>query len=395
MSTAWTTAPLGELLTKSDNWVVLDAEREYKEVTVRLWGRGVALRGIVSGPTVAGTRRMQVNAGEFIVSRIDARNGAFGLISEELDSAVVTNDFPVFSVNEERVLSSYLNWLSKTNDFVEACKAASEGTTNRVRLKEDRFLQIEIPLPPLAEQRRIVAKIERLAGKIEEARGLRELALSASDAILHSAARLAFSELRNCPSVMLESVCSSVIDCLHSNPVYSETGIPTIRSSDVGWGMLLIDQARRTSGSEYERRTLRGKPMPGDIIIVREGGGTGKAGIVEEGHMVSLGQRVMQVTPDTTKVLPRFFLHQWLSPIVQEDQIQGSTKGSASPHLNISAMKKFRFLLPSLAEQAKIVAYLDRMHQRMSQAKLIQSQAAAELDALLPAILDRAFKGAL
>ena len=71
------------------------------------------------------------------------------------------------------MLPGYLNWLSKTHDFVEACKAASEGTTNRVRLKEGRFLQIEVRLPPLAEQRRIVAKIEAAGGKIEEARGLR------------------------------------------------------------------------------------------------------------------------------------------------------------------------------------------------------------------------------
>ncbi len=64
--------------------------------------------------------------------------------------------------------------MSRTPGFVNLCKAASEGTTNRVRLKEDRFLAMTIPLPPLPQQRRIVARIEGLAAKIEEARSLKE-----------------------------------------------------------------------------------------------------------------------------------------------------------------------------------------------------------------------------
>ena len=67
-----------------------------------------------------------------------------------------------------------MNWLSKTKSFVELCQKASEGTTNRVRLQEDRFLHLQIPLPPLPEQRRIVARIEELATKVEDVRTLRE-----------------------------------------------------------------------------------------------------------------------------------------------------------------------------------------------------------------------------
>jgi type I restriction enzyme S subunit len=113
-----------------------------------------------------------VRPNQFILSRIDARNGATGLIPDSLDGAVVTNDFPVYSLNSERVSSSFLSWMSKTASFVELCKRASEGTTNRVRLKEERFLSTAIPLPPLPEQRRIVARIESLAEKTNEAKDL-------------------------------------------------------------------------------------------------------------------------------------------------------------------------------------------------------------------------------
>jgi type I restriction enzyme S subunit len=82
---------------------------------------------------------------------------------------VVTNDFPLFNIKKDQLLPEFLGWLCRTRDFVELCQKASEGTTNRVRLKEDRFLALDIALPPLPEQRRIV----HLAGKISEASQLK------------------------------------------------------------------------------------------------------------------------------------------------------------------------------------------------------------------------------
>lgn len=170
----WPMMPLGSILSKSDDWITPVPDKQYSEVTVRLWGKGVVLRGKVTGSEIAGGRRLQVRPNQFILSRIDARNGAAGLIPESLNSAIVTNDFPVYSLNNERVFPSFLSWMCKTADFVELCKRASEGTTNRVRLKEDRFLTTEIPLPSLPEQQRIVARIESLAAKIGEAKRLQD-----------------------------------------------------------------------------------------------------------------------------------------------------------------------------------------------------------------------------
>ena len=143
----WSMTPLASILSKSDDWITPEPDKEYNEVTVRLWGKGVVLRGKVTGSEVAGSRRLRVRSNQFILSRIDARNGATGLVPDSLDGAVVTNDFPVYSLRNERVFPSFLNWMSKTATFVELCKRASEGTTNRVRLKEDRFLSTAIPLP--------------------------------------------------------------------------------------------------------------------------------------------------------------------------------------------------------------------------------------------------------
>jgi len=384
---------LGTVLHRSEEIIIPKANVEYSEITVRLWGNGVLERGRVLGTTLSG-RRFVARAGQFIVSRIDARNGAMGLVPQSLEGSLVTNDFPLFNLDTKQIEPAFLGWLCRTADFVELCRRASEGTTNRIRLKEERFFALDIPLPPLADQRRIVARIEELAAQINEAKDLRKQAKKETEALLTSSRRVFIGE-NNEHRVTLESVCSAIIDNLHSNPRLSVTGIPCIRSSDVGYGTLNIYNAQRTDEEEFKKRTVRGIPQENDIVFVREGGGTGKCAIVKHGQKFSLGQRVMMIRPNTERIIPKFFLHQLLSPQIQEDQITPLSKGSASPHMNIGAFKKFDLILPTLPKQRRIVAELDAMQAEVDALKRLQAETAAELDALLPAVLDRAFKGEL
>ena len=99
--------------------------------------------------------------------------------------------------------------------------------------------------------------------------------------------------------------------------------------------------------------------------------------------------------PNPNRIVPRFFLHQLLSPLVQEEQIRPLCKGSASPHLNIGALKRFALRLPSLAEQRRIVSELDGLQAEMDALRCLQNETAAELDALMPSILSKAFSGGL
>jgi type I restriction enzyme S subunit len=137
-------------------------------VTIKLWGKGVVSRGKVRGGDVVSVRRV-VRASQLILSKIDARNGAIGLVPAELDGAIVSNDFPSFEFRDpKRCDAAFMGWLVRSAPFVELCKAASEGTTNRVRIKEDRFLDQQIGLPPLSEQQAIVARLDGLAEKTRE-----------------------------------------------------------------------------------------------------------------------------------------------------------------------------------------------------------------------------------
>ncbi len=193
MSRQWPKVTLGEVLRRSEETIQPQAEAEYREITVRLRGNGVVARRRVLGASLSG-RRFVARTGQFIAWRIDARNGAMGLVPESLDGALVTKDFPLFELNAERLEPAFLGWLCRTAGFVELCSRASEGATNRVRLKEKSFLAVEIPLPPLAEQRRVVARIEELAAQIHQAGILRQQAAEEAQAVLGSHRRHIFGE---------------------------------------------------------------------------------------------------------------------------------------------------------------------------------------------------------
>jgi type I restriction enzyme S subunit len=109
----------------------------------------------------------------------------------------------------------------------------------------------------------------------------------------------------------------------------------------------------------------------------------------------SLGQRVMMLRLDKEKVLPKFFLYQLLSPLIQDDHIASLSKGSAAPHLNIGSLRKFPFRLPSLADQRRIVAELNELEVEMKALRCFQAETATEIDALLPSVLSLAFAGGL
>lgn len=183
---------LGRLLTRSSETTTIDPAKHYQLVTVKLWGRGVVERSTVSGASLPGERRSVVRPDQFIFSRIDARNGAMGIVPQSLDGALVTNDFPTFDVDSTRISPRFLAWLTQIEPFVELCAAASEGTTNRIRLKEAAFMRIDVPLPLPDEQQRIVDHLDSLQSKVRRLQTLQEATEAELDALLPSVLEKAF-----------------------------------------------------------------------------------------------------------------------------------------------------------------------------------------------------------
>lgn len=380
--------PLKEILTKADEWIDIKPDEVYREVTVRLWGKGVIQRREVAGAEIAATRRQVVRSQQFILSRIDARNGAFGLIPDHLDGAIVSNDFPVFNLNRSLIIRGFLNWMSKTGWFVDLCKKASEGTTNRVRLKEERFLEAEIPLPPLSEQRRIVARIEELATKIKEACLLRQQAIDGMVTILPSVLTQVFDVwLGNRKTERLASdKLAQVVAGQH---------IMAGDYNDEGNGFPYITGPADFGPKVPKIRRWTHKPkttaLPGDVLLTVKGAGVGKLNLAPS-EEVAIGRQLMAIRPNSCQLNSEFlaFLLQHRLKHFQSIATATTVPGFKKTHVEDIAVPSI-----SVEEQRHIVAYLGNLQAKVDALKRLQAEITTELDALLPSILDRAFKGEL
>jgi type I restriction enzyme S subunit len=368
-------------------------------VTVRLWGKGVVQRREVTGAEIAARRRLVVRSQQFILSRIDARNGAFGLVPDSLDGAVVSNDFPVFTPNRSQILPTFLNWMSKTRAFVDLCKAASEGTTNRVRLVEDRFLATEIPLPLVEEQRRIVARIEELADKIDEARDVRRQAVEEADVLVQATARQLLGGV-NAPITELESWLDRNGDGIQTGPFgaqlgsadFMESGIPVLTIGNVQYSGLRLHNIKYVS-EEKARQLDRYAIRAGDILFARMGT-VGRCCVVPrecEGWLINY--HIIRVAIDKSRVEPRY-IH-WIirASTEVERYLDEKIRGATRQGVNSAIVGAIPCRIPLIDEQRRIVAYLDDLQAKADAVKRLQADTAAELDSLLPSILNRAFKG--
>lgn len=381
MSEKWPIVRLGEVLRRSDEVATTDPLMEYKEITVRLWGKGVVERGRVLGSEVNGQRYL-ARQGQFIASRIDARNGAMGIVPESLDGSLVTNDFPLFNVSADRLHVQFLGWLCRTRGFVDLCQRASEGTTNRVRLKEDRFVGLEIPLPPLAEQWRIVGRIEELAGEIATAQRLRaEVAEEAEALVLSLHVHLSGNRTRKLRDILRLDEDVASVTALGS---YPQVGVRSF-----GGGLF---PKGPVAGTETTYRGFN-RLYRGALVLSQVKGWEGALAICPnelEGWFVSPEYRTFRCVPPEARP-------EYLAPLVRSEWFWGRL-GSATRGVGArrERTRPEQFLdveipMPEVGDQelgARVFAETGALHG-------VCEATGPELDAFMPAVLDRAFKGEL
>ncbi|MCY1704286.1 restriction endonuclease subunit S [Deinococcus sp. SL84] len=374
---------LKELLTRSRETIAVDPQGTYKQVTVRMKHKGVVLREEKSGAIIGTTRQFLARTGQFIISSIDARNGANGLIPESLNGAIVTNDFWLFNVDSSRLDRDWLDLYSSTPDFVEACTTASEGTTNRVRLKEDRFLALEIPLPPLPEQQRIVARVKGLLAKVEEAQQLADEREETSRRLLSSIFMTMTADAPTYPLGKVAPLVRRPVEVVDGKS-YAELGVrsfgrgtfhkPNLSALDVGTKKLF-------------------RIEPGDLIFNIVFAWEGAVAVAQPEDVGRVGShRFLTCVANPDMVLPEF-LNFYFQTSQGLADLEAASPGGAGRNRTLS-LKNVALLpvpIPDLREQRYFVSLLNRVNGVGKQRGSLQPQ----LQALPSSILAQAFAGAL
>lgn len=397
MNSLWQKLPLKDLLIKSDDWVVLKTDESYREITVRLWGKGVVLRGEVTGMEVASKQRNKVRAGQLILSKIDARHGAFGIIPPKLDGAIVSGDFPVFDVNTAQVDARFLEWMTKGKEFVEICKKASEGTTNRVRLKEDKFLEMIVAIPPLPEQRKIVTSIASIEDKFRKVMQTRELRDKLIGSCYDSVSNKIFSSSQMGKySVTLGKAVEDEVLFINTktrNPqtegMSEEFLYVDISSVERGPGVINIaNRIKSVNAPSRARRVIR----KNDVVFstVRPNlRAIAKIGEDLDDQICSTGFTVFTCG---VNILPDFLLYQLSSGYFIDQCI---TRGGHYPAINDANLRKTSLIIPPVDVQEKVITALAAITTLQKKISVENEVIEKKLNALMPSVLDKAFKGEL
>ena len=185
MTDHWSTVPLGELLRYRKEFITIDDLTSYRRPRVQLHAQGIVLRDEVLGALIKTKAQQVCRAGELLVAEIDAKVGGFGIVPIALDGAIVSSHYFLFEIAEENLDRRFLDFFIRTPAFRD--QVAAQGSTNYAAIRPAHVLGYRIPLPPLSEQRRIVARIDGLLPQIEEARELRDDAKQQSAAIISNA----------------------------------------------------------------------------------------------------------------------------------------------------------------------------------------------------------------
>ena len=155
---------LKEILNQNDNMEKVENTKIEKFVTIGINGKGARERIIKDGKWPVPFVGYRVKGGQFIYSRIDARNGAFAIIPNSLNNAVVSKDFPIFNIDNNKIRTDILLFSLLEKSFIDKIKNSSFGATNRQRIKEQIFLNYKIYLPPITLQNQfseIVKQIDK------------------------------------------------------------------------------------------------------------------------------------------------------------------------------------------------------------------------------------------
>jgi type I restriction enzyme, S subunit len=395
MKVPWPFVSMREVLTPRKEFIQIDDLKAYKRCRVQLHAQGIVLRDTILGAEIKTKKQQVCHAGEFLVAEIDAKVGGFGIVPESLEGAIVSSHYFLFMLDERSLDQKYLDYFIRTRSFRD--QVTAQGSTNYAAIRPEDVLGYQIPLPLLEEQRRIVARIEELAARIEEARELRRRASEEADALMNKYAEYLFDN-NNCNMQSIETICDvkgGIQKSSERSPGANPRRYVTVAHVQRNWIDTSDPRYFEVSDEELEKWRL----LPGDVLVIEGNGSADQIGrtalfrgeiedCVHQNH-------VIRIRPNQMLILPEYLNDFLNSPPGQKQMRERSRTTSGLFNLSVGRIKSIDVPLPSFKDQQRIVEKLQEMQSKIAALRCHQAETAAALDALLPAVLERAFRGEL
>ena len=382
INNAWREVKLGSILRYLDARIKLDDEKEYLTITVKRRHGGLETRERHFGHQIVSKKQFELVPDAFIISRVQCWHQAYAIVGQVPQNTIASANYDQFSVSPEVDLRFFW-WLSHSPAFTETIRSSAVGVViEKMVFDRNEWLSKSIRLPPLSEQRRIVARVDEIAAQIQEARHLRKQVAEESNALCRE---ILACDRNAKPTPMRELVKLLPPDVVaQANETYPFAGVYCF-----GRGVF---KAHDKSGMDFAYPRLT-RLKTGNFVYPKLMAWEGAFGVVTpecDGCVVSTEFPVFKVVED--RVLPEVLDTYFRTPSVWP-AIAGASTGTnvRRRRLNPSDFLDYKIPLPSMAVQLKLRA----VRSQVDALKRLHAETAAELDALMPAILDRAFKGEL
>src|ERR1035437_8988 len=250
----WPEVPLREVLSEYREYIDSPGARSYAKLSVKLYGKGVVLDAPADGAALKMKKHQLARAGQVILSEIWGKKGAIGLVPPEGDGALCTSHFFLFDLNHDRVLPGWLAAIFRANYLEEQLAGGAFGTTGYAAVRPKTLLSARIPLPPLPEQQRVVARIEGLATEFHGACFIRQQSMKLADVLMDATSNEVMSRLvDSCPLERLDKLTVLIADVNHEMPIAVEAGLPFVSPRDFVPKGIAYAGAKRISTLDFDR----------------------------------------------------------------------------------------------------------------------------------------------
>jgi len=318
------------------------------------------------------------------------------------DQAVVDSHVTVLRSNGS-IIGGFLHRFIQSPCVQNAIADMQSGTTNQVELNRTEITETVLPLPPLVEQRRIVAKLDTLDAKSACARTelarIETLVARYKQAVLSKAfsGELTLAEASNWTSCALGDLALDVRYGTAEKCTYAPDLTPVLRIPNVSNGRIDLSDLKHASFNEKELRKLA--LVEGDILVIRSNGSldlVGRSAIVDSAAagMLFAGY-LIRIRPDLSRVFPQFVQY-WMESFAARRKIEEAAKSTSGVNnVNSQQLQALRLQLPHIEEQQEIVRRIESAFAKIDRLAKEAKRALELVGRLDEAILAKAFRGEL
>ena len=349
----------------------------------------------VSTETFQKLKCTEVLPGDILISRLPDPIGRACIVPELTKPSITGVDCTILRLND-RVSPKFFTYFSQTPNYLKAVSEMAGGTT-RQRISRKNLGEILMPLPPLDEQKRIVAKLDEALGDLDQVTQNSKTELDQIDALWNSTLNQIFNPESENPESKLKSswqtvplgtlfkTSSGATPLKSRKDFYQDGNIPWLLSGEVSQGSIATAKNFIT---EIALKETAAKLLPVNSVLVAMYGATaGQVGLLE--FESATNQAVCAIYP-SPNYFPKFVYYALLS---MKAALVSQAAGNAQPNVSQEKIKNLQFPLASMDEQEQIVSKLDELKAQIDDLRKIKLDSIEEASALRASVLTAAFSG--